>query len=160
MSAYAINAASGAVSEYTGHPFTSFADLFGRALAAGPGGLYLLGGDVDNLTGDPEDDTPIEANIRTGKTDFGTPLLTRLDSLQLHYVAAGRVALKVVSEQGGQSFERWYELPPQTAEAPRAGVVKPGRGPASSYWQFELVAVGKASVNAARAYPIALSRRR
>lgn len=160
MNVHAINATTGAVSEYANFPFTSFAEFAGKALAAGPNGLYLLGGEVDNLTGDPEDDTAIVMSLSSGKSDLGSAQMKRVDSLQFGYTAAGDVIVNVIADEGGEGFSRRYQLPPQVADVPRAAVLKPGQGVSFAYLQIEIVASDVAMFDALRLYPVALSKRR
>ena len=135
-------------------PFTSYATFQGRVYGAGDGGVY-------ELTGDTDQGQPIDAAIRWGLSDYGTPLKKRMDVGYLVFSATGVMRLHVIVTEGGEKREYWYEAQPLTADAPREQRVKIGKGLKSLMYQFELVNVDGADfyADSLRVYPIILSRR-
>lgn len=152
---WVVNTRTGGVSRYAGLPGTQMAWIGGRLLMAGKTGLY-------ELTGNDDQGSPIQASYRTGKMDFGTPLLKRVKSVDLLYESTGQIAVRPINAQGGRESSFVYTLPPQTAGEPRDGVVHFSAGAKSVYWSFETSNVAGAAfkVSETHFYPIVLQRRR
>ena len=158
---YAMNPATHGLTSYTNFEFNSLATFGSKTYAAGAAGLYELGGTTD--AGDP-----IGWRIRTGLTNLGTQHLKGLDAAYLGYTATGRILLKcIVVGTSGEKIGYWYELTPQTANAPRAGRIPTGRGLRSVYWGFEMtnldpvteVASGGIELDSLELHPIMLEGR-
>lgn len=117
---------------YDNWPFNSYGQLGDQYLAAGPDGIYILGG-PDN------DGDPILWSIRSGLMDFGTTRKKRMEQLYLAYSTDGRLGLRIiVTQPTGEKRAYDYEMRPRPALATSANRIKVGRGHASREWAFEL----------------------
>jgi hypothetical protein len=117
---------------YTNFPFNSFAQMGDLILAAGPQGVYRLGGKTD--IGDV-----ITARIRSGLTDMGARQFKRIDRAYLGYRSDGTLCLRVTATtQTGDKTVYTYQMVKQPADAIRESRVQLGRGVKSVYWSFEL----------------------
>lgn len=130
--AWVVNAETGAPSEYRNWNFESMTRLGGRYYGASESGLFLLDGDDDA-------GSPIEASLRTGDLDFGSPQIKRPIEAHIGYTASGDMVLKVTVVHAGNRTEYWYRCnAPVTGTATEARLPL-GKGLASRHWQFELV---------------------
>jgi hypothetical protein len=130
--AWVLNTESRAAWTYDQWPFNSYCAFQGRYLAAGPDGIYTLGGQDDA-------GAPIEARIRTGLTDLGATQNKRMEQLYLLLSSDGRMGLRVITTRPtGEKVAHDYEMLPRPANAPAANRIKIGRGLASRSWSFEL----------------------
>jgi hypothetical protein len=121
-----------AMRSYSNFPFNSFAQRDGVVFAAGPQGVYRLGGKTD--TG-----TVISARIRSGLNDLGSRLLKRIDRAYIGYTSNGELRLRVTATtQDGAKTVYTYRMVNKPADAPRQSRVQIGRGPRSVYWAFEV----------------------
>jgi len=154
LNTYAINALSGAASEYS-YGFDSYAQLNGVHYAIDDNGVYTLGGSDDN-------GTDISATLRTGLNDFGAEKQKRMDSARFGLISDGNVIVKARVEQSGVLNEHWYQSGNTIATAPRERVVKFGKGLRSAYWQFEINNEAGADFEFDRIdyYPVPQERRR
>lgn len=121
-----------ALRSYSNWPFNSYAQLGNMQLAAGPEGVYRLGGTQDITS-------VIMARIRSGLLDFGTSKLKRIDRAYLGYSSSGTLCLRICAlSESGSKVVYTYQMTAQPAGAPVGGRVSTGRGPRSVYWSFEL----------------------
>lgn len=121
------------VSQYQHFPFNSLARIGSRYFAAGDAGLY-------ELTGTDDAGAPIAGHLKSGKMDFGSSLQKRIDSAWFAVATDGTVRLKVITHDGGENVETWYELTSRDAGAVDENLrLKIGKGLKSRHWQFELV---------------------
>lgn len=151
---YAINADTGAVSEYVLTPILQGAAFFeGTLFLATDAGLFALDNTTDN-------GTPIEWEARTGFTNLGSDLLKRITDLNILGQATGDVGVNLVHNRLGEKVERRYERIRLTRTAPRDGIVKTGRGPVSVYWQAGVEGIGPAEISELRLRVEVTSRRR
>jgi hypothetical protein len=151
---HVVNAETGAVSTYTFTPtIHSMAEYRGVLYLAGPDGLYAL----DATQDDGED---IVWTLRTGFSDLGTDKLKRLVDVNVQARTQGDLTLQTVHNRTGNKVQRDYRLPPLTRNSHRDGVVHPGMGPVSVYWQFGLRGIGPAEIHQMRLSVEPLSRRR
>lgn len=132
--AWVMNTNTRAVSSYSNIPFNSFAMFGGQWLAAGPGGIYVMGGDTDS-------GAPILARLRTGLINFGNEdKLFRVDRAYIGGTIQGDVLLKVIATTlEGCIFEQIYRLKPDRRSELRRHGTDIGRGFRSVYWTFELL---------------------
>lgn len=153
--AYALNAETGAISEYSNFPFNAVAQFNGKTYAAADSGLY-------ELTGDTDAGTSINASVRYGLTDFGNDSQKRIQSAALGITSDNQMVLKAIYVDGGKKRESWYLLKSQTADSFREGVIHIGQGLMSRYWGFEIhnVGGGDFEMDSIKLYPVVLSRRR
>lgn len=151
---YAINADTGAVSEYVFTPVIhGAAFLDGTLFIATDAGLFALDNTTDN-------GAPIEWEARTGFTNLGSDLLKRILDLNVLGQATGDVGVNLVHNRDGEKVERRYERVRLTRTAARDGLVKTGRGPISVYWQAGVEGVGPAEISELRLRVEPTSRRR
>jgi len=154
--AWVLHTESKAFVEYENFPFNSFAELEHKTYyAMADDGLY-------ELSGSDDDGEAIRAHYRTGLIDLGTRKLKRIESMYLAYSATGKLALKVTTTSpDGEKVEWWYALTPRTANVPREGRIKIGRGLKSVFWAFEIANIDGAdfAVDTMELYPMILDRR-
>jgi hypothetical protein len=149
-----VNADTGAVSTYTFTPtITGMAEYRGVLYLAGPEGLYALDATDDDGDG-------VVWTLRTGFSNLGTDQLKRLGDINVLARTQGDLTLQTVHNRTGEKVERSYQLLPLTRESHRDGVIHPGRGPVSVYWQFALQGIGPAEIHQMRLAVEPLSRRR
>lgn len=121
-----------AMRRYTNWDFNSYATLGGQFLAAGPAGIYKVGGDTD-------DGAAIRATIRTGLLNFGSQNMKAVSRAYIGATAAGNLLLRVqATTYDGRDVEQTYRMTPAVAGAPRNHLVPVGKGFRSVYWTFEL----------------------
>lgn len=151
---YAINADTGAVSEYVFTPLIRGAAFVDGALfLATPDGLFALDATTDA-------GTAIDWELRTGFTAMGSDALKRVTDVNVLGESSGDVGVGLVTSRYGVKDERRYERVRLTRDASRDGVIKTGRGPVSVYWQVSVAGVGPAEINELRLSVEPLSRRR
>jgi hypothetical protein len=127
-SVIAVHTSTAAAWTYTNFPFNSFALFGGVALAAGDGGLFSLGGDVDNAL-------DITAYARMNVTDFGTSYRKRIERVYVGYRALDDLILRVRLDGRGY---RDYRIPGNLKSGIHGAHVRLGRGLEARYWQFEV----------------------
>jgi hypothetical protein len=149
-----VNAETGAVSTYTMTPVvTGLAEYRGTLYLAGPDGLYALDATED-------EDGEVVWELRTGFSNLGTDLLKRVRDINIQGHTEGTTLVKVVAAPNGQKQEFHYRLTEIPRDAYRDGVVKPGQGIKSVYWQIALQGAGPAEVDQLKLAIEPLSRRR
>jgi len=126
-----MNARSKGVTEYSNHNFNSFARIGTRWYAAGPGGLYLLGGEDDH-------GTPIAWLVRTGQMDGKDPGLKRLPEVLLGLRSSGKIRVRVYPDD---VVHYDYILPAVKTDTIHQHRVKVGKGMRSRYYSVELQGV-------------------
>lgn len=127
-SAYALNSENRALTTYSSLPIRGLAKFNGVYLAAGPGGLFVLGGDTDA-------GALINASVRLAATDFGDPHLKRVEQMYVQYRTTGDLTLKVIINEHEQYD---YTLPAAGHTTLAPGRVKIGKGAKGTYWQFDI----------------------
>lgn len=151
---WAINAETGAVSEYVFTPTIRGLGAWRDQLyLATDTGLYALDATTD-------DGAAIEWGFRTGFSNLGTDRLKRILDVNVLARGAGDVLLVLVADRHGQKEERRYQLVKLTADALRDQVIKAGKGIASVYWQVGCQGIGPAEMDQLRLRIEPLSRRR
>lgn len=151
---WAINAETGAVSEYRFTPTVQGVGAWRNQLyLATDTGLYALDAATD-------DDAAIEWAFRTGFSNMGTDALKRILDVNVLARGAGDVLLVLVADRHGRKEERRYQLVKLTADALRDQVIKAGKGIASVYWQVGVQGIGPAEIDQLRLRIEPLSRRR
>lgn len=151
---WAINAETGAVSEYRFTPTVQGVGAWRNQLyLATDTGLYALDAATD-------DDAAIEWAFRTGFSNLGTDALKRMLDVNVLARGSGDVVLVLVADRHGQKEERRYQLVKLTADALRDQVIKAGKGIASVYWQVGGQGIGPAEIDQLRLRIEPLSRRR
>lgn len=147
---WVLNTESTGLTQYEQYPFNSLTRFGNRYLGAGEMGICELSGNTDN-------GQLIAAKLKTGVTDFGSPMRKRIDRAYLGITSEGDILLKVTSDKG---VEDWYSLSPRTGDI-HTERVKLGKGVKSRYWQFELTNSEGAhfELESLELVPIILSRR-
>lgn len=152
---WALNTEEGAVSEFQRYEFNSFCQLRGEYYAAGTDGIYRIGGSSD--AGEA-----IVGYLKTGLLDFGSSLQKRMDSAWLAIATDGAVRMKVVTTDGGEAEETWYQVVSKDDGAVAENLrLKIGKGLKSRHWQFELVVedASEFAMDELQLIPMILSRR-
>ena len=111
----------------------SIAESDGALLVAGPGGIFRMDDGADDAGGEL-----IEAQVRGGLGDLGTPSLKRTSAFYLGYQSAGTLRVTVGSIPSGVEESYSYLFPPRRAEVPVPGKAKLGRGQRARYWRITL----------------------
>lgn len=152
--AWAMNADTLGVTQYTQFPFESLATHEGRAYGLTETGFYALEGDDD-------EGAAIDAHVRTGLQDFGTVQRKRVPRAYLYVHSSGALTLKTVTDVQGERTERWYSLSAREHDTLTARRVKLGRGVAARSWAFEVANVsgGTLDVRDVQVFPVVLNRR-
>lgn len=153
--AWVLGTESRAAFTYDQWPFNSYAQFGGRHLAAGPDGIYVLGGDSD-------DGAPIVARISTGLMDMGTSARKRIEAMYLGLSAEGELGLRVVTTMpNGEKQAHDYRMRLRPAGAATTNRIKIGRGLASRYWSFEISNPdgGQFTLSDSELLPMVLDRR-
>jgi hypothetical protein len=124
---YILNTENTGVTQYQDYPFNSLARHGDSYLGAGSMGICRLDGDTDA-------GAQIAARLRTGVTDFDSPLRKKIHRAYLVLTASGQILFKTVNDE---EVEDWYRLTPRSGPKHNERV-KLGRGVKSAYWQFEV----------------------
>ena len=130
VTTWAINARTGAVTEYLNYGFSAFAQgASGTYLGANAGGLYELAG--------PDDaGTPVAADLIGGLTDFGSTFLSGFKAAYLAVRGAGQFYLKLTSGDGSTYV---YGI---NATSLKTSRVNMGKGIRARYFTWELISTG------------------
>lgn len=147
LTTWAMNARTGAVTEYQNYEFTSFAQLGNRYIATSPEGLY-------ELLGDDDAGTSIVARIRSGYMQFGGTKLSRLSAAYIAATGEGQMVLKIITKDGDE-----YLYQTDTRDG-RSTKVHMGKGQRSRYFAFELVTAGQDfDIDTLEFVPVVVQRR-
>lgn len=149
---WVLNLRRNALTEYDGFDFNSYAVFNGQVLACGSSGVVVLG--TQALDGTAE----IDAEWRTGQSDFGVSQQNRVPRLYVAGSQNGDMHFKVITKEGGS---RTYLLPWNHLAEHTQRRVPIGKGPKSRYFQFGAQNVDGADFSTASlmAYPTKLRRR-
>lgn len=151
--AWVMDAESKAAWTYDNYPFNSFCQLGDRYLAAGPAGLFEIGGTLD-------DTDDIQWRARTGLLNFGTSFKKRIDRLYLGYTVSGSLGVSVITTSPeGDKVQYNYTMTTHTANAPTNDRVKIGRGLDSVYFAFQFSGTGEFSLSDVKVLPMVTTRR-
>lgn len=131
---WAVNTRSGGVTQYTAHPFNSYARYNGGYLAAGPDGLFLLAGDDD-------DGEAIAWSVVTGQHDDKKPWLKRLTEVLMGLRSTGPVKVRVWKDDN-ESYE--YTLVNYREGVLHQARAKGGKGMRSRYYKVGVSGTGPA----------------
>lgn len=150
--AYAVNIRNTAVTEYSNFPFNAMAFIGGRPFGTSDEGLFRLEGSDD-------DDTPIDAMVRTGLTEF--PELMRGVNAWVVMTNDGEMLFKTITGDEGiyeVATYRMHARPTGTAVETRFDLDK---GYVGTAWGFELENVDGAyfELDSARFWPVTVGRR-
>ena len=127
---WAINTRTGAATNYTQFPYTSFARRGNRYLATADDGLYELNGDTDN-------GTAIIAEMESGFLQFAGSRFTSFKAIYLGMHGTGNVFFRLETGDGKQYT---YRVVAQDMETTK---VRVGKGLRARYFSFALVTVGQ-----------------
>ncbi len=124
-----MNLVNQAISTYTSYPFNSITYFNGRYLGATDTKIYVLGGDLDNVT-------QIDSTVKTGPMDFGEKFIKYIRDAWLTYRSDGTLALVFsVDEDTTTEVQRDTVL---TGDEIREEKLKVPRGLKRRYWTIEL----------------------
>lgn len=138
---------------YSNYDFTGFATQGERQFAVRDDGIY-------ELTGDSDDDAPIEAHVTTGLLDFGEPHLKGITAAYVGCQSDASMMMTVQVPQSTQSQDADY-LIPATSTTSRLTRLKIGKGVKSRYWQFSVTNTNGAAfeLETLDVLPVVLQRR-
>jgi hypothetical protein len=147
ITTWAVNAKTGAVSEYQSFDFNSFARVGNTYVAANSTGLYELAGDTD-------DGDDIISTIRSGFMQLAGSNFTALRDAYLGMRGDGTYILRVITGDGNTYN---YSF---AADSMRSSKVPLGKGMRARYIAFELVNAGDDfDLDAVEFIPLASKRR-
>lgn len=149
---WVLNTRKGALTEYSGWAFNSFAVFNGVLLGASAGGLVSLG------TQDLDGAAAIDAVATTGKEDFGSSWHKRVPRIYAGIACDGDARFSTITTEGGT---RTYALDYNRIDGIQQRRIPVGKGPRSRYFQFSVanVAGSDLSLNDILVYPVHLRRR-
>lgn len=124
---WVMNTSTFVITEYTGWNFNSFVEFGGGMIAAGPGGVFEVGG-----THGKDDAAEITAHVETGDHDLGTTLTKNVDRVYLRGTFDGDMEVHTVV-----SGERRKYLAQSSKDGTLGQrVAKLGHKPRSPHWRF------------------------
>lgn len=137
LTAWVMNAETGAVSWYANWGFTDMVVVGDKVLAVGPSGLAVVQGNTD-------DGAPINAAVMYGFSELGgfdqdgnpkaDEFKKRVASLWFGYQSTG--AMRATVETYGQGYGvQTYSMVQRAAGQPRGNRIVPGKGLNSRYWR-------------------------
>ncbi len=127
---WAVNARTGATTEYRDYTFNSFARRGTRYLAAADDGLYVLDGDTDN-------GSAIIAELASGFLQFAGTRFASFKAVYLGMHATGNVFFRLTT---GDDKTYTYRVVAQSMENTK---VRVGKGLRSRYFAFALETTGQ-----------------
>lgn len=140
-----------AISTYSNFPFNSFAKFNGHYIGAGTSGLFELVGATD-------DGVAIDAVLRTGITDFGSPFMKSHSDVYMNYRTDGSMVVRVIVND-----TTTYPYPVPTTSQPGLHSVRVpvDRGLIARNLQYEIANVNGASfsIGSLEVVPNILSRK-
>jgi hypothetical protein len=127
FSAWTSNTETWAMSRYEGLPVNRLTVINGVVYGESDDGVYRM--DIS--------DTTVNANVTTGKVDFGDSLV-HPSAAYLEYETDGNINMQVVTTQSGQATGYRYLLPRETAKKLTNGRILFGRGLRGRHFTFVL----------------------
>ena len=127
FSAWTSNTETWAMSRYEGLPVNRLTVINGIVYGESDDGVYRM--DIS--------DTTVNANVTTGKVDFGDSLV-HPSAAYLEYETDGNIGMQVVTTQSGQAANYQYLLPKETARNLTNGRILFGRGLRGRHFTFVL----------------------
>jgi hypothetical protein len=127
--AWVMNTEGLSIAPYSNFGFHSLAAHANKVFAVSPAGIY-------ELTGETDDGRKIEAYVKGGFNDFGSPQRKRASDLYLSYTG-GRLQAAIETYDGPKTVYN-YPIEEREASAPRNNRMKVGRGLVSRYWRTEV----------------------
>lgn len=118
-----------AISTYSNYNFNSIANFNGVMLGATATGIHVLSGTDDN-------DTDIDANLKTGSTDFGEAFIKYLREIWLTYRCTGAFKFTIgVDEDATPDFTKNTTITSSAIEEER---IKVARGLHGRYFTIKI----------------------
>lgn len=130
LTTWAMNARTGAVTEYTNYGFNSFAQMGNKFLGASSSGLYELDGVDDN-------GTRIVARVGGGLLEFSGSRFTSFTAAYIGVRGPGDWFLKMIA---GSGQEYVYHI---RAHSLKTAKINLGKGLRSRYFRWELESAGQ-----------------
>lgn len=128
MFALNLNLKNRASTQFMNYPFNSFCKFKGRTLAAGPSGLFTIGGDDDN-------GEQVEAFVETVLSDWGTPSVKRPRFCYLSFMG-GPITFSVID--GELAEKSTIDLSPEDGSLPEVKQFPVPRTVAQRFWKFKI----------------------
>src|SRR3990167_4823396 len=149
---WVLNVRKGALTEYSGFSFNSFAKFNGAVLACGPSGVFVLG------TQDTDAGTAITGKYRTGLYGDDSAWVSRVPRAFLAGSQSGDLRFRVITTEGGtrEYNVQWNKISGYTQRR-----IPIGKGIKSRWFQYEVEGVDGAnfSTTSLLTYPTKLRRR-
>lgn len=130
VTTWAVNAITGATTEYSGYDFNSFAGSGHKYLGASSSGLYALDGDTD-------DGSDIIADLKSGFLQFTGSKFTQMGTAYLGTRGAGDFVFRLETGDG-KTYD--YAVAAKDMETTR---IRMGKGLRTRYFSFELISAGQ-----------------
>lgn len=130
LETWAMNTRTNAVTKYPAYPANSFARYNGTYLAAGPTGIYTLGGDLE---------ADAAWKVRTGLLDDKKAGLKRMTEVLLGTRYDGPIVVRIWKDENTYYD---YALPNIKQDVLQQVRAKIGRGLRSRYYKIELLGTG------------------
>ena len=127
--AWVMNTEGLSIAPYSNYGFHSIAEHAGKVFAVSPEGVFELTGDTDN-------GRKIDAHLKGGFDDFGSPNRKRASDLYMSYTG-GNLECAIETYDGPKTVYN-YPIEEREADAPRNNRMKVGRGLVSRYWRTEV----------------------
>jgi hypothetical protein len=128
MLALHLNLKNRAPTQFTDYPFNSFCNFKGRQLAAGPSGLFTIGGDDDN-------GSDVEAFVETVLSNWGTQNVKRPRFCYLSFMG-GPLTFSVID--GELEEKSTIDLSPEDGDLPEVEQFHVPRTVAQRFWKFKI----------------------
>lgn len=127
--AWLMNTEGESISPLLNFDFRTIAEHNGKVIAASSQGIY-------EITGDDDAGRKIDAYVKYGFDDFGSPNRKRASDLYMSYTGGG-LESSIETYDGPKTVYN-YPIEIRGAEAPRNNRMKVGRGLVSRYWRTEV----------------------
>lgn len=127
--AWVMNTEGLSIAPYKNYGFRSIAEHAGKIFAVSPEGIF-------ELTGETDEGRKIEAHVKGGFSDFGSPQRKRASDLYMSYTG-GMLECAIETYDGPKTVYN-YPIEEREANAPRNNRMKVGRGLVSRYWRTEV----------------------
>jgi hypothetical protein len=127
--AFNVNLKARAATQFLHYEFNSFCSFKGRQLAAGPDGLFTMGGDTDN-------GAEITAWFETVLSAWGSQTIKRPRFCYLDYISDG--GLQLILLDGDLNEQAKLDVGTQSGSLPQIVKIPVPRTVAEKFWKFRV----------------------